>query len=53
MNQSRKQLKLLHPISYSAGCLFKNGEIISTNTHQGLEYGCTVDAISRLAYTLE
>jgi cytidine deaminase len=43
----------LHPIFYVAGVLFSDGHIIVIPHHEGIEYGCTVDPISRLAPFIE
>jgi len=44
---------LLHPIAYVAGVLFSNNKSIFVAQHNAIEYGCSLDAVSRLSPFLE
>jgi len=44
---------ILHPISYAAGVLFESTEIVMVSHHVGIEYGCSLDAVSRLTPYME
>jgi hypothetical protein len=50
---SKERNMYLHPIFYVAGVLFSDGHIIIIPHHEGIEYGCTVDPVSRLAPFIE
>jgi len=50
---SKERPMYLHPIFYVAGVLFSDGHIIIVPHHEGVEYGCTVDPVSRLAPFIE
>ena len=43
----------VHPIAFGATALLANGTILTSHQVCGLEYGCTLDAISQLACQLE
>jgi hypothetical protein len=43
----------LHPIHYAAGVLFSDGNTVITRTDKGLEYGCTVDACTKLSTAIQ
>jgi len=43
----------LHPIVYAAGVLFNNNKIVTIAQHNGMEYGTSLDAVSRLTPFLE
>jgi len=43
----------LHPIVYAAGVLFNNNKMVTIAQHNGMEYGTSLDAVSRLTPFLE
>ena len=40
----------LFPLKMGAGVLFSDGSIEVTWQYKGLEYGCTLDAVSQVIY---
>jgi len=54
LTEARKERKIfLHPINYIAGVLFTNNETVITQHHEAIEYGCSLDAVSRLTVFIE
>lgn len=43
----------LHPIQYAAAVLFEDGNIETACQRKTLEYGCSVDAVTQLAFIIE
>lgn len=43
----------LHPIQYAAAVLFEDGSIETACQRKTLEYGCSVDAVTQLAFIIE
>mmetsp|Transcript_12364 Transcript_12364/g.22441 ORF Transcript_12364/g.22441 Transcript_12364/m.22441 type:complete len:454 (-) Transcript_12364:136-1497(-) len=53
-DESSKDSRLdLHPIQYGAAVLFSDGTVATAHQKKGLEYGCTLDAVSQLAHVIE
>ena len=51
--QSLSDVESIHPIQFGAAMLLEDGSMISTHQSPGLEYGCTLDAVSQLASHIE
>jgi hypothetical protein len=53
-DESSKDSRLdLHPIQYGAAVLFSDGTVATAHQKKGLEYGCTLDAVSQLTHVIE
>jgi cytidine deaminase len=51
INEARSTLDKAdsHPIQFGAAVAFADGSIVTSHQSSGLEYGCTLDAVSQLA----
>lgn len=47
--EARSNISDLHPIQFGAAVIFDDGVIVTSRQSNGLEYGCTLDAVSQLA----
>jgi len=54
LSLARRERKIfLHPINYVAGVLFSDNQTVISQHHEAIEYGCSLDAVSRLTVFIE
>ena len=51
--QSLDDVESIHPIQFGAAMLLEDGSTVTAHQSPGLEYGCTLDAVSQLASHIE
>ena len=51
--EAKSNISDLHPIQFGAAVAFADGTIVTSHQSSALEYGCTLDAVSRLALSMQ